>query len=198
MSLEIVAYETFVFQTLSLSFNEISTHVIATNVHNFGYYIYIGISVVTYINISKYLLNNRRTSVNYLKYGAAFMVIAAITCVSFLLFVNWKSLFTNDEGVMDHIAILTPFLVCYMVLDGIQVFLSSVSRSLGEHHSAFKHFVISFFAVGQPLCYLLRLVQPDQGLKNVWMSMIVSAVLYNVWQGSVLMKIDWKSAARRL
>lgn len=175
-----------------------STHVIATNIHNFGYYIYIGISVVTYINISKYLLNNKRTSISYIKYGAALMILAAIGCIAFLLFADWKTLFTNDVAVMSLLTALLPFLVCYMALDSLQVFVSAVSRSLGEHHSAFRHFVISFFVFGQPLCFFLKASRPEGGIKNIWISMLTANLIYVLWQGSILLKVDLKTAARKI
>lgn len=79
-----------------------------------------------------------------------------------------------------------------MILDCIQAFISSVSRAVGEHHSAFRHFIISFFLIGQPLCLFLKFTVPQQGLINIWISMIICVLVYNLWQGKILLNIDLK------
>lgn len=63
LSLEILAYETFTFQTVSMCNEEISTHIIGTNMHNIGYFIFTGVSVVTYLKVAKYLVQYRRKSI---------------------------------------------------------------------------------------------------------------------------------------
>lgn len=193
-----IAYETFTIQAASLAVNEISSHIIATNIHNFGYYFYIGISVVTYLNVSKYLLNNKKVSIQYIKYGAGFLTIAVFCSFIFLVFAPWTGIFTKDDGVIGHLTTLTPFLVVYMILDSVQTLISSVSRAVGEHYTAFKHFIISFFFVGQPLCFFLKFALPGQGLTNIWISMIMSIMVYNLWQGKLLWSIDLKEAARKM
>lgn len=154
--------------------------------------------MVTYLNVSKHLLNNKKLSVSYLKYGAIFMGFMALGSLLFLVFVPWKGVFTNESGVIEHLIILTPFLIAFMILDCIQAFVSSISRSLGEHSSAFKHYMISFFLIGQPICFFLKSFVPSNGIINIWLSMIISVLIYNIWQGSFLLRINLKEAARRI
>ena len=131
VSVEFIAYEVFTLQAVSLAWNEVSTHIIAVNVHNFGYFVYIGVSMVTYLNVSKHLLNNKRLSVRYIKYGGVLMAGTAVVSFLFLAFAPWRPVFTNDPGVIQHLITLTPFLIVFMILDCIQAFISSLSRSLG-------------------------------------------------------------------
>lgn len=155
-----MAYQAFTIQVISLAFTEISTHIIASSIHNIGYVIYIGIGVAAHLNISKYLLNNKKTSIKYMKCGAAFLISAAILFYIFLIFVPWRGVFTNNSEVVEHLLYLTPFIVIYMIVDCVQVFVSAVSRSLGEHPAAFRKYLICVLLIGQPLCVLLKGCMP--------------------------------------
>lgn len=46
------------------------------------------------------------------------------------------------------------------------------------------------------MCFILKWIVPDNGLKNVWISMILSVLLYNIWQGRTLWKVDLEVAAK--
>jgi uncharacterized membrane protein len=70
--------------------------VIASNIHSFGYFAYIGISVVTYLNVSKYLLNDKKRSIKYLKYGASLLIGTSVLSLLFLMFAPWRTIFTSD------------------------------------------------------------------------------------------------------
>jgi Na+-driven multidrug efflux pump len=84
----------------------------------------------------------------------------------------------------------------FTTLDCLQVFLSSISRAVGKHKEAFSHFVVSYFLIGEPFCFLLKWIAPGYGLKNVWISMILSVLLYNIWQGRTLLKVDLEVASK--
>jgi hypothetical protein len=58
------------------------------------------------------------------------------------------------------------------------------------------HFLISYFLIGEPLCFILKWAFPEMGVRNVWISMVVGVLLYDIWQGRTLMKVDLEVAAK--
>jgi Na+-driven multidrug efflux pump len=95
MTLEILAYEAFTFQTVSLANEQISSHIIATNMHNIGYFIFTGISVVTYLKVSKYIINHHRKSIEYVKSGAIILLVIAVVFLFAVVYAPWRHMFTN-------------------------------------------------------------------------------------------------------
>lgn len=196
MTLEILAYEVFTFQTVSLANEQISSHIIATNMHNIGYFIFTGISVVTYLKVGKYIVNYRRRCVEYIKNGALILLVVLLVFLLGMIYAPWRQTFTSEASVTDCLTGLTPLIVMFTSLDCLQVFLSSISRAVGKHKEAFQHFVISYFLIGEPFCFLLKWLYPENGLKNIWISMVLSVLLYNIWQGRTLWNVDLEVAAK--
>jgi len=99
MTLEILAYEVFTFQTVSLAHEQISSHIIATNMHNIGYFIFTGISVVTYLKVSKHIINHHRKSIESIKNGAIILLVIAVLFLFAILYAPWRHMFTNEDAV---------------------------------------------------------------------------------------------------
>lgn len=160
MTLEILAYEVFTFQTVSLADEQISSHIIATNMHNIGYFIFTGISVITYLKVGKYIVNYRRKSMEYVKNGALILLIVLLVFLMGMIYAPWRHMFTSEGSVAECLTGLTPLIIAFTSLDCLQVFLSSISRAIGKHKEAFQHFIISYFLIGEPFCFLLKWLAP--------------------------------------
>lgn len=91
---------------------------------------------------------------------------------------------------------LIGYQVIFLLLDAIQIFLSTISRSMGQHKAAIKHFLISYFIIGQVLCSLLKLWIPTLQVKAVWLSMVVSVLTYDIWQLHTLSHSSIKDARK--
>ena len=63
---------------------------------------------------------------------------------------------------------------------------------MGKHGAAIKHFLISYFVLGQVTCTILLRYFPSLEIKAVWMSMILSVFTYDVWQLNTLLKATFK------
>lgn len=145
----------------------------------------------------RHLLNNKRLSIGYVKYGGALLVVWGIVWFLGLVLVPWQGVFSKDEDVISVLNTTTPFLIAFTVLSSIQSFVSSLSRTLGEHLSSSKHYLISLIA-GQSLCFLLKSMTLVNGINNIWISLIVSVLIYNLWQGILLLRLDLKESAIKI
>lgn len=133
MTLEILAYEVFTFQTVSLANEQISSHIIATNMHNIGYFVFTGISVVTYLKVGKSLITYRRRAIEHVKNGAIILLVVLLSFLLIMLYAPWRHFFTNEVTVTQCLTSLTPYVVLFTSLDCLQVFLSAISRAVGKH-----------------------------------------------------------------
>ena len=98
--LEILAYESFTFQTTSLSMEYIEAHIIATNVHNIGYFLLCGVSIVSYINVSSFILDNERKSKQFIRKGACTTLALTLIYILFLWKAPWSTFFTEIDHVI--------------------------------------------------------------------------------------------------
>lgn len=76
------------------------------------------------------------------------------------------------------------------------MYISSISRSIRKHEAAIKHFLVSYFIIGQVTCTILLHFFPSLEIRAVWMSMILSVFTYDVWQLHTLTQATFKEARK--
>jgi MATE family multidrug resistance protein len=118
--------------------------------------------------------------------GAGFMTLSAAT---FALFPEQLArIYSPDAAVIAMAALLLPLAAAFQVFDGIQVVAAAVLRGAGDTRVPPLLYVLGFWLVGIPLCFLLAFTY-EMGPRGLWIGLAVSLAVVAI---VLLLRVRWR------
>ncbi|MBK8979006.1 MAG: MATE family efflux transporter [Planctomycetes bacterium] len=113
----------------------------------------------------------RRAAIVSIALGAAVMLSFAALFV--LAPTTLARLFSKSPEIVPIAALLIPLAGVFQVSDGVQVVCGGVLRGLADTRTAFVAHLLSFWAVGLPIGYLLAF-ERGHGAAGLWWGLVVA------------------------
>ncbi|MHC5211370.1 MAG: MATE family efflux transporter [Planctomycetota bacterium] len=175
----------------SLGEAEMAGHQVALNLAALAFMVPLGISAAAAVRVGHAVGRGdlpalRRAAGVALVAGAGFMTLSATT---FALFPEMLArMYSPDAAVIAMAALLLPLAAAFQVFDGIQVVAAAVLRGAGDTRVPPLLYVLGFWLIGIPLCFILAF-WADMGPLGLWTGLAVSLAVVAV---VLLLRVRWR------
>lgn len=150
----------------------LAAHQVAIAVSTVSFTIYLGLGSAVAIRTSMFKgLQDWRNVRRVTLAGIGLAVLLSVT-LSLLLYLccdTIGSYFTDDEAVLQIVAILLPILIAYQFGDSIQIVLANALRGLSDVTSIMVISFVAYFIIAIPAGYAIAFFL-DKGIAGVWLS----------------------------
>ena len=150
----------------------LAAHQVAIAVSTVSFTIYLGLGSAVAIRTSMFKgLQNWRNVRRVTLAGVGLAVLLSVT-LSLLLYLccdTIGSYFTDDEAVLQIVAILLPILIAYQFGDSIQIVLANALRGLSDVTSIMVISFVAYFIIAIPAGYAIAFFL-DKGIAGIWLS----------------------------
>ncbi|XP_038984573.1 protein DETOXIFICATION 16-like isoform X2 [Phoenix dactylifera] len=128
-----------------------------------------------------------------------FMAIAqGLVVGSTMVFVRklWGYAYSNEEEVVNYVAVMLPILAASNIMDGVQCVLSGVARGCGWQKIGALVNLGAYNLVGIPSAILLAFVLHVGG-KGLWMGIICGVTVQALLLSTITLCTNWEKEARK-
>ena len=150
----------------------LAAHQVAIAVSTVSFTIYLGLGSAVAIRTSMFKrLQDWRNVRRVTLAGVGLAVLLSVT-LSLLLYLccdTIGSYFTDDEAVLQIVAILLPILIAYQFGDSIQIVLANALRGLSDVTSIMVISFVAYFIIAIPAGYAIAFFL-DKGIAGIWLS----------------------------
>ena len=150
----------------------LAAHQVAIAVSTVSFTIYLGLGSAVAIRTSMFKgLQDWRNVRRVTLAGVGLAVLLSVT-LSLLLYLccdTIGSYFTDDEAVLQIVAILLPILIAYQFGDSIQIVLANALRGLSDVTSIMVISFVAYFIIAIPAGYAIAFFL-DKGVAGIWLS----------------------------
>ncbi len=150
----------------------LAAHQVAIAVSTVSFTIYLGLGSAVAIRTSMFKgLQDWRNVRRVTLAGIGLAVLLSVT-LSLLLYLccdTIGSYFTDDEAVLQIVAILLPILIAYQFGDSIQIVLANALRGLSDVTSIMVISFVAYFIIAIPAGYAIAFFL-DKGIAGIWLS----------------------------
>lgn len=150
----------------------LAAHQVAIAVSTVSFTIYLGLGSAVAIRTSMFKgLQDWRNVRRVTQAGIGLAVLLSVT-LSLLLYLccdTIGSYFTDDEAVLQIVAILLPILIAYQFGDSIQIVLANALRGLSDVTSIMVISFVAYFIIAIPAGYAIAFFL-DKGIAGIWLS----------------------------
>lgn len=150
----------------------LAAHQVAIAVSTVSFTIYLGLGSAVAIRTSMFKgLQDWRNVRRVTLAGVGLAVLLSVT-LSLLLYLccdTTGSYFTDDEAVLQIVAILLPILIAYQFGDSIQIVLANALRGLSDVTSIMVISFVAYFIIAIPAGYAIAFFL-DKGIAGIWLS----------------------------
>lgn len=150
----------------------LAAHQVAIAVSTVSFTIYLGLGSAVAIRTSMFKgLQDWRNVRRVTLAGVGLAVLLSVT-LSLLLYLccdTIGSYFTDDEAVLQIVAILLPILIAYQFGDSIQIVLANALRGLSDVTSIMVISFVAYFIIAIPAGYVIAFFL-DKGIAGIWLS----------------------------
>ena len=150
----------------------LAAHQVAIAVSTVSFTIYLGLGSAVAIRTSMFKgLQDWRNVRRVTLAGVGLAVLLSVT-LSLLLYLccdTIGSYFTDDEAVLQIVAILLPILIAYQFGDSIQIVLANALRGLSDVTSIMLISFVAYFIIAIPAGYAIAFFL-DKGIAGIWLS----------------------------
>lgn len=150
----------------------LAAHQVAIAVSTVSFTIYLGLGSAVAIRASMFKgLQDWRNVRRVTLAGIGLAVLLSVT-LSLLLYLccdTIGSYFTDDEAVLQIVAILLPILIAYQFGDSIQIVLANALRGLSDVTSIMVISFVAYFIIAIPAGYAIAFFL-DKGIAGIWLS----------------------------
>lgn len=150
----------------------LAAHQVAIAVSTVSFTIYLGLGSAVAIRTSMFKgLQDWRNVRRVTLAGVGLAVLLSVT-LSLLLYLccdTIGSYFTDDEAVLQIVAILLPILIAYQFGDSIQIVLANALRGLSDVTSIMVISFVAYFIIAIPAGYAIAF-SLDKGIAGIWLS----------------------------
>lgn len=150
----------------------LAAHQVAIAVSTVSFTIYLGLGSAVAIRTSVFKgLQDWRNVRRVTLAGVGLAVLLSVT-LSLLLYLccdTIGSYFTDDEAVLQIVAILLPILIAYQFGDSIQIVLANALRGLSDVTSIMVISFVAYFIIAIPAGYAIAFFL-DKGIAGIWLS----------------------------
>ena len=150
----------------------LAAHQVAIAVSTVSFTIYLGLGSAVAIRTSMFKgLQDWRNVRRVTLAGVGLAVLLSVT-LSLLLYLccdTIGSYFTDDEAVLQIVAILLPILIAYQFGDSIQIVLANTLRGLSDVTSIMVISFVAYFIIAIPAGYAIAFFL-DKGIAGIWLS----------------------------
>lgn len=150
----------------------LAAHQVAIAVSTVSFTIYLGLGSAVAIRTSMFRgLQDWRNVRRVTLAGIGLAVLLSVT-LSLLLYLccdTIGSYFTDDEAVLQIVAILLPILIAYQFGDSIQIVLANALRGLSDVTSIMVISFVAYFIIAIPAGYAIAFFL-DKGIAGIWLS----------------------------
>lgn len=150
----------------------LAAHQVAIAVSTVSFTIYLGLGSAVAIRTSMFKgLQDWRNVRRVTLAGVGLAVLLSVT-LSLLLYLccdTIGSYFTDDEAVLQIVAILLPILIAYQFGDSIQIVLANAFRGLSDVTSIMVISFVAYFIIAIPAGYAIAFFL-DKGIAGIWLS----------------------------
>lgn len=150
----------------------LAAHQVAIAVSTVSFTIYLGLGSAVAIRTSMFKgLQDWRNVRRVTLAGVGLAVLLSVT-LSLLLYLccdTIGSYFTDDEAVLQIVAILLPILIAYQFGDSIQIVLANALRGLSDVTSIMVISFVAYFIIAIPAGYAIAFFL-HKGIAGIWLS----------------------------
>ena len=150
----------------------LAAHQVAIAVSTVSLTIYLGLGSALAIrtSLSKGLQDWRNVRrVTLAGVGLAVLLSVTLSLLLYLCCDTIGSYFTDDEAVLQIVAILLPILIAYQFGDSIQIVLANALRGLSDVTSIMVISFVAYFIIAIPAGYAIAFFL-DKGIAGIWLS----------------------------
>ncbi|KAI8070380.1 mate-domain-containing protein [Gongronella butleri] len=136
----------------------------------------------------------RRTSLVSILFALFF---ACCNSLFFMVTRKWYGyLFTEEEDVVARVSYILPVCALFQISDGVAGVASGVIRGLGRQKMSAYMNLLSYYAIGAPLGYLLTF-HLGWELMGLWTALTVALFISAATQLIFILIVDWHAEARK-
>ena len=189
LMMEMGAFATATVLVGRLDAESLAAHQIALNVASLTFMVPLGVSTAGAVRVGQALgrrdpIGAARSGWSALGIGTGVMLLAALAFVIGPRAI--LSIFTDDRGVIATGVLLLGVAAVFQLFDGLQVIGTGVLRGLGDTRSPMLVNLLSHWAIGLPIGYVLCFGL-DRGVVGMWIGLstgLIVAGLMLLWAWS--------------
>ncbi|EME32419.1 Multidrug and toxin extrusion protein 2 [Galdieria sulphuraria] len=192
-------YESISLLAGILGVTSLAAHNILFNMIAVAFFLYLGIGVASSTRVGNALGANLPFEAKRASWLASlFVTILGVLCGIFLYIFrfNISGFYTEDNGVIQQVALTTPLSCIVTLLDGIQTIFGGVLRGMGNPVPAVACYLVGFYIIGLPTSILLAF-RLGFRLNGLWFGLMIGLLFVCIAEFEYLRRRNWVELAKR-